>query len=274
MYFLIRQHIEECILCRKGDGLGFDVISHRLSFFVHAHRYYHELFIRGRVDLCAKMSRIRVKGNGSKAASSPATEPNFYVMEPCLGRDDDSDTLPSPPEDSNHISIQDSSVNYQQVKEFALIREDEFCEETQMDRELPLTISYQSDDEDCSVESSMTPVTDMLPILSAEDDLVGSDVKNTFSTQYTNLPSIVSPVVPRKRNIVSQPGSPMTRAPTVAPPESVCSMDTESEIHSGDQLFFEGLPFHYLEAKDIADALDGQSRQGQENEAFVTRCIE
>jgi hypothetical protein len=36
------------------------------------------------MDLCKKqMTRTRVKGNGSKAASSPSTEPNFYTMEPC-----------------------------------------------------------------------------------------------------------------------------------------------------------------------------------------------
>jgi len=45
--------------------------------------YYHELFLRGRPDLCRRMVRTRVKGTGTKAASSPTTEPNFYAMEPC-----------------------------------------------------------------------------------------------------------------------------------------------------------------------------------------------
>lgn len=49
--------------------------------------YYHELFLRGRPDLCRRMIRTRVKGNGMKAASSPATEPDFYAMEPCLDGD-------------------------------------------------------------------------------------------------------------------------------------------------------------------------------------------
>lgn len=47
------------------------------------YRYYHELFLRGRPHLCRNMVRTRVKGNGMKAASSPATEPNFYTMEYC-----------------------------------------------------------------------------------------------------------------------------------------------------------------------------------------------
>jgi hypothetical protein len=46
--------------------------------------YYHELFLRGRPDLCRHMTRTRVKGNGMKAASSPSTEPDFYSMEYCL----------------------------------------------------------------------------------------------------------------------------------------------------------------------------------------------
>jgi hypothetical protein len=48
-----------------------------------AHRYYHEFFLRGRPDLCRHMVRTRVKGNGMKAASNPQQEPNFYEMSPC-----------------------------------------------------------------------------------------------------------------------------------------------------------------------------------------------
>lgn len=42
--------------------------------------YYHELFLRGRPFLCKRMMRTRIKGTGIKAASSPQTEPDFYVM--------------------------------------------------------------------------------------------------------------------------------------------------------------------------------------------------
>ena len=45
--------------------------------------YYHELFLRGRGDLCRRMVRTRVKGNGMKAASNPQNEPNFYAMQEC-----------------------------------------------------------------------------------------------------------------------------------------------------------------------------------------------
>ena len=44
--------------------------------------YYHELFLRGKVYLCNKMSRVKVKGTRFKAASSPDSEPDFYKMTP------------------------------------------------------------------------------------------------------------------------------------------------------------------------------------------------
>ena len=46
--------------------------------------YYHEMFLPGRADLHKKLVRIRVKGTGFKAASSPATEPDFYSYQSCI----------------------------------------------------------------------------------------------------------------------------------------------------------------------------------------------
>lgn len=51
--------------------------------------YYHELFLRGRPDLCTRMYRQKIKGNGPKAIASPEKEPNFYEMVPCSYNDQD-----------------------------------------------------------------------------------------------------------------------------------------------------------------------------------------
>ena len=52
----------------------------RLTRGPDATGYYHELFLRGKVFLCKKMTRTKVKGTKFKAASSPDQEPDFYKM--------------------------------------------------------------------------------------------------------------------------------------------------------------------------------------------------
>jgi len=42
--------------------------------------YYHELFLRGRPNLCVQMVRTKVKGTGHKQPSDVTSEPNFYAM--------------------------------------------------------------------------------------------------------------------------------------------------------------------------------------------------
>lgn len=54
--------------------------------------YYHELFLRGRLQLCMKMVRQKVKGTGHKQPTDISTEPNFYTM-PSI-QDPPSDILP------------------------------------------------------------------------------------------------------------------------------------------------------------------------------------
>jgi hypothetical protein len=61
----------------------FAFAANNLTCFGPFHRYYHELFLRSRPDLCRSMIRTRIKGTGIKASSSPDTEPDFYQMEHC-----------------------------------------------------------------------------------------------------------------------------------------------------------------------------------------------
>lgn len=60
----------------------------RLTRGPDATGYYHELFLRGKVFLCKKMIRTKVKGTKFKAASSPDQEPDFYSMVSFLWLDE------------------------------------------------------------------------------------------------------------------------------------------------------------------------------------------
>jgi len=51
--------------------------------------YYHELFLRGKLSLAARMMRTKVKGTKFKAASNPQDEPDFYQMKPIVVTDDE-----------------------------------------------------------------------------------------------------------------------------------------------------------------------------------------
>jgi HSF-type DNA-binding len=69
--------------------------------------YYHELFLRGMPCLSLKITRVKVKGTGYKAASSPEQEPDFYTMPPVLITPPDSgasdqDSMDSDEQTSTH----------------------------------------------------------------------------------------------------------------------------------------------------------------------------
>ena len=52
----------------------------RITQGADAGAYYHELFLRGRAQLCMRMVRQKVKGTGHKQPTDVGSEPNFYTM--------------------------------------------------------------------------------------------------------------------------------------------------------------------------------------------------
>jgi hypothetical protein len=211
------------------------------------YRYYHELFIRGRKDLCTRMTRTRVKGNGSKAASSPSTEPNFYNMEPCVPGE-----IPS---------VAASSMNIEEGNATPILRGAEIeADFERVDTPEHMVTGFVYDD--VLEEDPVTPLSKAAPFWDDDDenDLGVIDLEKAIPSteaKFTSLPPVVTPVESNQRKIVSSiPFSSLPpMLPVVSSFGSIPPYEPVDEIHSGDQVFFEGLPFHYLEMKDIEESL-------------------
>jgi len=249
--------------------------------------YYHELFIRGRLDLCKRMTRTRVKGNGSKAASSPSTEPNFYAMEPCL-EEVEGWTVDIAMLDS---SGPDSRGNETKKVELSSITSPALHDGCKAQTQMTLLPIEDHDDESALIFAS--PENEEEIVLKLIEEGAGSSgvtrseswmslpppaspaSKNTIPFAHTistssSLPAIVSPPdLPKPLVSPTRPPGNDLFAPLIGTTSKMLCFDElddlkneqdevlfESEgLHSGDEVFFEGLPFHYLETKDFEDCL-------------------
>jgi hypothetical protein len=189
------------------------------------------------------MMRTRVKGNGSKAASSPTTEPNFYEMEPCLA--------------GEAISV-DASCVVEGEESGPFMQEDD-TEEELVRVQTPEHMIF--DRNAAFEEDSGTPVSKETSVWddNDENDLGVIDLEKSPSTTeaaFTCLPPVVTPGEISIRRILT---CGMVRCPPMLPlvssTDQIPRREQKDEIHTGDQIFFEGLPFHYLEMKDIENSL-------------------
>lgn len=181
--------------------------------------YYHELFLRGRMDLCRRMSRTRVKGNGSKGASSPETEPNFYKMTPA------------------YETNSSSSSSFGEVGVPSIISAEESAEDARdscQNGGVPAEVQVPYE----TLSSSIVEETTGLDAVTRTLPQIPSQVS----------PPLVSPVVEQGKRILSTP--PMI-CNNYSDPQDLMDFS----VQSGDMLHFEGLPFHYLETKDVEESL-------------------
>ena len=243
--------------------------------YTFLYRYYHELFLRGRIDLTKRMVRTRVKGNGSKAASSPATEPNFYTMTPCtedpVRRHVSIGSFSESAAAAAHMTRVDASSNdlMMIVTSHSMLDEDSTTE-TEKGPSFPLitndwekTPSPPDDaDETCDHRSPQLPMSPVAKKNRPVKFLGGTPCppmsrRRRIKKSSLNIP-IVSPCEPKE--MVSVPFTPQILESLSIPShkgnrERSSSVDLPEDIHSGDTIFFEGLPFHYLETKDVEDGL-------------------
>jgi hypothetical protein len=186
--------------------------------------YYHELFLRGRLHLCKRMIRTRVKGTGVKAAASPSTEPNFYDMEPCL--------------EECHEGHQEVDI-----------------------QSLPVVKSSKSLPGDAPMNLWMLPTVipdeaSSLEYLSSSDSEEDSD--NLPSTPMRELPDRMPSAPWSPQAVISELEASVAEISKDQPIR--CSLPVEELFesnfddfanvmlcHSGDEVVFEGQRFHYLD---------------------------
>jgi hypothetical protein len=217
------------------------------------------------MDLCRSMARTRVKGNGSKAASSPATEPNFYNMDPCY------ETHPSDGDYRDNTTDEECLEDHTgRVFEFPTISTPEL-EDSNEDMSDDEIVMHPEKDGSAilgpapmDVFSSLAPFFPVTtPFRIGRSGSMSSSDTSSIGNVKSSLP-IVSPC--ESRAVVSPPGTPKQWSSLSLPPSipimdepfpnSLLTLEFQSgpivgDLHSGDQIFFEGLPFHYLETKDV-----------------------
>ena len=170
-----------------------------------------------------------MKGNGSKAASSPTTEPNFYTMPPC-----------------RESAQRNLSEENEQCGDFTIIENtDAMGEDEEDDGIIGLPMDIELPDE-IPPEITIRAVSSTPPP-SPRDRSESFDSTPPPITSSSSCLPMVSPL--ETRTLVSALNQ-----------RAISSLSIPSElkleeIHSGDQIFFEGLPFHYLETKDVEDSL-------------------
>jgi len=115
--------------------------------------YYHELFLRGRPQLCMRMLRQKVKGTGHKQPTDVDTEPNFYTMPRIFPCDDTAIGGIDGSTNSSSIPLEDNLL-YHPSGAMTVTTSDSYSA-TNIDSDLPMHsyASYKPDNHTTDVRS-------------------------------------------------------------------------------------------------------------------------
>jgi hypothetical protein len=178
--------------------------------------------------MCRHMVRTRVKGNGMKAASSPATEPNFYTMEYCVEETTSADDITSDPDADTDMDYVGSSVD--------------------QTNGIPHLLTPDMLTPDRSMSSSPPSSPAMITPHTTPKQNCRATMMDCSSSFFLSLP------------ILQDFGD--DRFPALMPSSTGSSTDSEDEDEaltlplSGDPVFFEGHMFRYMDHLDLEDYED------------------
>jgi hypothetical protein len=179
--------------------------------------------------MCRHMVRTRVKGNGMKAASSPNTEPNFYMMEYCVEGDTSPEAITSTyPEADTDMDDVGSSVDQTNGIPYLFIPE------------------FVTPDRSWSSSPPSSPARVTPQTTPKQNCRAMMDCSSSF---------LSLPILPQAFGF--------DRFPALMPSSTASSSDSEDEYEapltlplSGDPVFFEGHVFRYMDHVDLEDYED------------------
>lgn len=210
--------------------------------------YYHEFFLRHKLFLCQKMTRIRIKGTGIKGRASPETEPDFYSM-PMVNPEDSSKDLNRDLEGEVAAAIEEENKLSEPTRKPSRKRQDGGNKKKRAaSRKSPKIEPFETDS-----GYSSPKITSMS---------IAASTVVTPNTMGTKKP----PCVPSSLDMSLNTAGPIKfhrqlslsvsrtrdqqKLMDLFPPLVLSdSADTEiEEPQSGDEVTFEGKHFHYLDS--------------------------
>lgn len=208
--------------------------------------YYHELFLRSRKILARGIFRKKVKGTGTRMASNPDQEPNFFLMDPMPPHD--SSWTPSTSAATPDTNTSSSDLNT--VEPEAMAYFDAFV--------TPPTPGIKDEIHDDGLK------LEPMPSLALPEQIQSAPYKIEYNTRRsstnTNVPSPDKEYCTIRQALCSSTQSSNCMEGAVGAIDDGCfAMNDDHDEGNGNDLsyydddlrfVFDGMPFHSLEILD------------------------
>mmetsp|Transcript_31020 Transcript_31020/g.74944 ORF Transcript_31020/g.74944 Transcript_31020/m.74944 type:complete len:518 (-) Transcript_31020:411-1964(-) len=247
--------------------------------------YYHGCFVRGQPSLCKGMIRQKVKGTKVRRQITPEEEPNFYNGDTAMP------VLPPPPSKTETKTTKKKlkgKGKHQKAQSKSATSTTTSKTKTTSSSAAPGAGKAKKKKVKTSTSTTMAP----LPLSGTTATAMAEPPSLVNMMQHAPLPPGLSHSAPSTHSVSSAPhraisnesfrsatsntgGSTVGGASNFVPPRTVSPQSRSQQQHplfasfldaasnsvppitakGGDQLFFEGLPFRYMEHWDLSPTL-------------------